>query len=495
MEDMEVTRRTRIATICIAAGRALAMVHPAAAQDPVRATRDPDPGAGPADPLSALVTEALERNPRIAAARAQAESLEERISPAGTWEDPVLTLGFVNLRTTSFDFGDDFMTMKMVELGQRIPLPGQLGHRRAAARSLAESGGHVVEQTRVDVIAEVKQAYGEIYYLDRALRITDRNLSLLSGLARVTFARYATGVGRQPGVLRAGLEIDALEGHRIALSERRRGALARLNAVLDRPSETPVDSTPFPGALLAVAEGASSATERATSPARRASAAADRAASPPVGTATSSRPSAFISALEPETSRAIPELPPLDTLIERAVEGKPALEAHVARIRAAEEEVLRARADRWPAPRLTLGFAQRDGFDDMMNATVSFSLPIFLGAKQNAAVREEEAALARERALHDAMVNEIRHEVTDAYARVLDAYGQLGLFRTGILARAEANLDAALVAYRSGAEDFLALLDGQAGLYRYQLDYHRRLADLLSTWAELERAVGEEIQP
>lgn len=481
------TTPERIFAACLAAGSILAAPATASAQDP-------DPDLRVPDPLSALVDEALERNPRIAAARAGAGSAEERISRAGAWEDPVLTFGFVNLRTTSFDFGDDFMTMKIVQVGQRIPLPGQLGHRRGTTRFLAESERHLVEQTRIEVSAEVKQAYGELYYLDRALEVTDRNLALLSGLERVTLARYATGVGRQPGVLRAGLEIDALEGQRIALSERRRGAIARLNAVLDRPPETPVDSTPYPGALLAVAEGATSPTERARSPADRASSAADRA-NYPAGSASSPRTSAFVSALELETRAAVPGLPPLDTLIERATERKPALRAHVARIRAAEEAVRRAEADRWPAPRLTLGYAQRDGFDDMMNATVSFSLPVFLGAKQNAAVREEEAALARERALHGAMVNEIRHQVTEAYARVLDAYGQLGLFRGGILARAEANLDATLAAYRSGAEDFLALLDSQAGLYRYQLERHRRLADLLSAWAELERAVGEEIQP
>lgn len=422
------------------------------------------PDSVPSDPLAVLVAEALERNPRIAAAEAEADAAGERIPQAGAWEDPVLTVGFANLRTTSFDFGDDFMTMKVVQLGQQIPLPGQIGHREAEAERRAEAATHVSEQVRVEVIAEVKRAYADLYYLDRALAITDRNLSLLTSLERVTLARYSTGVGAQPAVLRAGLEIDALGAGRIALAERRRVALAALNAARDRPPAAPLDSVPYPVALLAVAEGA------------------PRTAS------------AFAAALDREMAGTVPILPPLDSLIARAVEEKPALLAHLARIGSQEDAVRLAMSQRWPAPRVMVGYGQRQGFPDMLNASLSFSLPVFLGAKQNAAVREERATLMAERARHGAMVAEIRREVTEAYARVADAYGRLGLFRGGILARAEANLDATLAAYRSGAEDFLALLDSQASLYRQQLDYHRGLSDLLSAWADLERAVGEELQ-
>ncbi len=416
--------------------------------------------------LEVLVAEALRRNPAIRAARADAEATEARVPAAGAWEDPVLTFGFMNLRTTSFDFGDDFMTMKLLQVGQRIPLPGQLAHRRAAAEGHAEAARHRVAQGKVEVSAGVKEAFAKLYYLDRALEITERNRSLLSALERVTLTRYSTGVGAQPAVLRAGLEIDALQRQQVALEQRRRAALATLNELLHRRPDTPLERTVYPAALLTLVEGADA----------------------PAG-------SAFVSALEPR-GRAQPQaLPSLDSLIERALREKPALHAHVARIGAQEEALRLARSERWPAPRLTLGYAQRDGFDDMLNATVSFSVPIFLGAKQNALVGEEESGLARERARHAAMVDEIRREVTEAYAGVADAYGQLAVFRSGILTRAEANLDATLAAYRSGAEDFLALLDSQASLHRQQLEYHRRLADLLSAWADLERAVGEEIQP
>lgn len=429
----------------------------------------PNPVRGqPADTadasLSAVVREAVERSPLVAAARASARSREERISRSGAWEDPLLTVGFSDLRTDSFDFADDLMTMKVVRVAQEIPLPGQIGHRREAASLRAESATHRVEGARVEVAAGVKRAYAELYYRDRALAIVDRNLAVLRGLEEVTRSRYATGAGRQPAVLRAGLEIDGLEAERVVLAESRRAALARLNALRDRPAGRPLQGTGFPVDLAPLLSG--------PKPGR-----------------------AFSSALHPAESVVSASLPPLDSLVARAVGRTPAFRAHVARIRAQEERVEHARANRWPTPRMSVGFGQRDGRPDMLGATLSFRVPIFAGAKQNATVREEREILARERHLHDRMVREIEGDVTVAYASVSDALGQLARYRTGILARARGNLEAAIAAYRSGDEDFLALLDSQTTLYRHELDYHRQLADLLAAWADLERAVGEEIEP
>ncbi len=427
------------------------------------------------DALSRLVAEALERSPRLAAARSETAAARSRVSQAGAWDDPVLTLGFMNLRTTSFDFSDDFMTMKTVQLGQRIPLPGQLRHRREAASLRAASADQGIAAARIELTSDVKRTYAELYYRDRALEIVERNLALLRGLEDVTHTRYATGVGSQPAVLRAGLEIDGLGAQRVQLAASRHATLARLNALRDRPAGTRLEETPYPPGLLRLSEG------RADGP-RFASALGIGGDEP------------GIRGDEPGIGSPV-DLPPLDSLLRTALEETPELKAHVARIGAQEEMVSHARAMRWPAPQLTVGYGQREGFADMLNAAVSFRLPIFLGAKQNAAVREETEILAMERARHDRMVAEIEREVTDAYSDVLDALGQLELYDLGILRRAEATLAATLAAYRSGSEDFLALLDSQTRLYGFELERHRRLADLLVAWSELESAVGEEIEP
>lgn len=450
--------RRRVASVKLAAVLWIVVATPALAQEPAPAT---DGG-----PLDTLVAEALRNSPRLAVERHTAEAAAERIAPAGAWEDPVLTLGVQNLPPGSFSFTDpgECCTQAIVQLGQRLPLPGKLGNRTRVAERLAEARRHTVARTRMDVIADVKRAYADLYYVERALDVTDRNLQLLTAIADVTRTRYATGIGRQPAVLRAGLEIDGLERQRIVLAQNRKAALARLNAAVGRPASTSLAETAYPRRLQAVLAGAS----------------VDRRG--------------FVSPVDRETER-VPGLPPLDSLIERAASGSPEVLAHVARIRADESAVDVARAEVWPDPMIALQYGSRVDASDRLSAVLSFSIPVFAGRKQQPRVREAEAVLASHRSAHDAMIDDIERRVIEAYADLLDAYGQLAILDRGVIERSAANLDATLSAYRAGTEDFLALLDSQSEVYRYELERHRGLADFLSAWAELERVVGEEIQP
>lgn len=451
--------RRRLVSVSIAAILVIAASEPLAAQD-----RNANVSAS-TDPLEHLIAEARENNPRVAFALREAEAAAERIGPAGAWEDPVLTLGVQNLPPGSFSFTDpgECCTQVIAQIGQRLPLPGKLGNRTRISERLAESRRHVAARTRVEVTADVKRAYAELYYLDRALDVTARNRLLLTGIEDISRSRYATGVGRQPAVLRAGLELDGLDRQKVALNERRRAMLARLNAAVGRASTAPVDTTPYPEALLGALGGE------------------------PDGPA-------FAPALGGDAVE-VPGLPPLDSLVARAASHSPEVLAHIARIDADAAAVDLARAEVWPDPTIALQYGSRVDASDRLSAVVSFSIPIFAGRKQRPRVREAQATLAADRAMHDAMLDDITRRVVEAYARLADAHGQLAILSRGVLQRSEANLDATLSAYRAGTEDFLALLDSQSEVYRYELERHRSLADFLSAWADLESVVGEEIEP
>lgn len=452
---MHVRRRVWVS---IAAVLSIVVAAPAAAQDrPQEAARGP---------LAELVETARRSSPRLARARHEANAADQRIGPAGAWDDPIVTLGVQNLPPGSFSFTDpgECCTQAIVQVAQRVPLPGKLSNRGRIASRLADAREYLTEQVRIDVVADVKRAYAELYYLDRALDVNARNLRLLAGLEDVTRTRYATGVGRQPAVLRAGLELDGLERRQVKLLEQRAAARARLDAAVGRPASAALDSTPYPSAMHAIIE--SGRTER--------------------------------GAFDLPGERAdvvVPGLPSSDSLLAIAVTRSPEVRAHVARIRADEAAVDLARAEWWPDPVFALQYGTRVGASDRIGATVSFSVPVFGGRKQAPWVREAEQMLAADRSAHDAMIDDIERRVVGAYADLVDAYGQLGILDRGVIERAEANLDATLAAYRAGSEDFLALLDSQSATYRYELERHRSLADFLSAWAELERAVGEEIAP
>ena len=84
------------------------------------------------------------------------------------------------------------------------------------------------------------------YRVTRALETLADNHTVLVNFIQVTESRYGVGVGGQQDVLKARVEAARLAEEAVMLNEQRRAALARLNAALDRPSDTPVEGPRVP---------------------------------------------------------------------------------------------------------------------------------------------------------------------------------------------------------------------------------------------------------
>lgn len=442
---------------------ALAQAPPATAAPPGSAP----PGSGrrtavlERGSLDSLVAVALATNPAIRAARSRVDAAHARITPAGARPDPMLMAGIQNLPVTEPGFAD-FMTMKMVGVGQTIPYPGKLSLRtRAAEHELAAAEVELVG-ARLAVEEAVKGSYYDLAYLDRALEIVERNRRLLLDFMRVTEARYGVGTGGQEDVLRVRVEAARLGEEAVALTEQRRAALARLNAVLDRPSETPVAEPVVPRrvARAAIAD----------------SAAQVRFASATLGARAADSP-----------------LPALATLQAAAVRQNSMLRAHEAMIAAQAARVELAQKEHLPDFDISVSYGHRNGFSDMVSAQVSIPIPIQRGRKQDQLVAEASAELAALEAEHHERANTLRAEVARLHAELERDRAQLALYVKAILPQGQAALTSATAGYQVGRADFLSLLDTQATLFNYETSYFRVLSDFATTLAELERIVGEEI--
>lgn len=418
--------------------------------------------------LAALLVEADSANPEIVVARSGAEAASARVPQAGALPDPTVGVGVMNMPLADPGFGQDPMTMTQVQLGARLPWPGKLSLREDVARLRAEAAEWEAERVRQRVRSEVKSHYYRIYFLDRALDVTGRNERLVRDFAELTSSKYGVGTGTQPDVLKAQVERSRLEDQLVALREERTGAVARLNALLGRPADTPLSSTELPEEIRVVI-----APRQADGTRFASSALAD--VLPPSGD---------------EGRAAIPETAELERL---ALEHNPMIQAHVHRVAAQERAVSLAEKATLPDIGLTAGYSHRAGFGDFFNVMISAPVPVFSGRKQDQAVLEEDATLAEHRAMHRSMVNDLNAEIASLTAELRRARGQLLLLDQGILPQARTALSSSTASYRVGSVDFLTLLDSQVTLYQHELSYHRLLADFASNLAALERAVGTEV--
>lgn len=443
----------RVRGVALAALVSLAAAHAAGAQ------AQPAPSRG--ETIDVLVARALTVYPSVRAAEARLEAVRARAVSAGVWMDPMLMAGVQNFPVSEPGFSD-FMTMKMVGVGQTVPYPGRTRLRRTAAEREVAAAEARLTVARLEAGQRVREAYYELAYLDQAIEITARNQRLLRDFIRVTEVRYGVGTGGQQDVLKAGVEATRLAEEAVALAEQRRIAQARLNEAVDRYSETPVPAASVPDRIARAAVGRSPGEIRFVSASLGA-----RAANSP--------------------------FPALLALEEMAVANSPALREHQAMIEMQAAQVELAEREHLPDFDVSLQYGQRDGMSDMVTATVSIPVPVNRRRKQNQAVTAARAELAAAEATRHEARNRIRLEVARLHSELERDRAQLALYVKSILPQAQASLESATAGYQVGRVDLLMLLENQTTLYNYEAAYHRLLSDFAQKLAELERVVGREV--
>ena len=459
--------RCSAALILAGAAAALTLAGSAWAQQPA--------AEGHADAtLASLIQLANTANPAIAAARYRVAAAQARIRPAGTRPDPMLMLGVINVPVKSLSFTDEDMTMKMVGIEQSLPYPGKLGLRRKVAELEADAAAATAESVRLGVVRDVKNAYYELSYIDAALAVAERNSRLLADIAKVANGRYSAGVGMQPDVLRATLEATRLNDGANSLREERRAVLAKLNGLVARPSETPIDAPSIPQPLARAAVSASADI---------------RFASQDLGASA--------------TGSTLPSLTELQSL---AVRTNPVVRARAAMVAVGNAELALARKEFLPDIDLSIQYGQRSGSvvmasgdrisrSDMISAVVTIPIPLQRGRKQNAGVAASEADLSALEADQRDAENTASAEVARLYSDITHNRTQLALYVKAIIPQGQATLASSTASYQAGAGDLLPVLNAQTILFEMETSYHRALTDFAQKIAELEAVVGKEILP
>ena len=201
--------------------------------------------------LQELVNEALDKNPAIKSAARQVQALHARVPQVRTLPDPVVSTGWMgNITPYSVQTGDP-SSYRGISAMQEIPFPGKLKLRGQIVDRQAEAARWDYENTRRQVVAEVKAAYYDYFYYQKATEITLKDKDLLEKLTKIAEARYKVGKGIQQDVLRAQVELSRLLQRLTVLDQQERTARVRLNTLLFRDPEAPLPpAAPFDRATL-----------------------------------------------------------------------------------------------------------------------------------------------------------------------------------------------------------------------------------------------------
>jgi outer membrane protein TolC len=300
-----------------------------------------------------------------------------------------------------------------------------------------------VTSTELKVIEQVKRAYFDLYFVQKAIEETRQLEKPLEDVIDIAKTKYETSVGNAglESVFQAQVELAKLKTDLVNLEEGWRQARARLAGVLHLPPRTHIEA---------------------------------------LGTINRGR-------VQDE----------VETLVGLAESCQPAYEAtrlELARDRAAVDL---AQREYWPDVTTSFNWYEMSdgGISPVSNGRDAFSigvgvnLPIY-HRRFNAAVDEAENKLCATARRYDAVRDQFQTEIETLYAQFRRHDRTLGILQSDIVPRAEETLKLILASYRAGRADFQQLMDVYRTLLRYRVDLHRHLALSQQAPASLERAVG-----
>lgn len=383
--------------------------------------------------LAQYVQTALANNAGLQSRFSEYKAALAQIPQARTLNDPTFTYGY---------WIEQMETQEKQRLGimQMFPWFGTIEARTDAASAAARAAGKRFEAARLEVVAQARSAYYEFAYLARADQIAQANLELLGHFEQVVQARYRTAVGTHPDIIRAQIELAILEDEMITLRQKKKPAVAMVNAILNRPPDADL---PWP----------------------------EQEAMPPT----------LIEASQ---------------VMAMVIDNNPQLSALSHDIAAARSRIELAQKRARPDITLGLEWMQMEKASmpgghrrDAYLAMVSVNLPIWT-SRINAGVNEARARALSTLQGKTQMESDLAAKTAELLFLAEDTRRKATLYQSVLIPKAKEMLDVSEQAYRTGAIDFLSLIDAQRKLLGFELSCQRWLADHLVSVAQIESLVG-----
>ena len=393
--------------------------------------------------LDGLVEEAVRNNPELKALQGKVEAFEEKPSQVKSLDDPRLGLALMNVPVDTFKFDQEPMTQKQISLMQKLPFPGKLGIKGDMAEKDVEITRQEFAEKRNGIVMQVKVAYRNLLFTNKAIDIAERNRDLLREFIKIAETRYSVGSGLQQDVLRSQVELTRMTDRLLILEQKRQTIIARLNTLLNRPVETPFDG------------GGETA------------------------------PTGF--SLTFEDLRKIAE------------EKRPALIGLKNQVDRYGMAHRLAGKEYYPDFDVGISYGQRDDSPldekrpDFLSAFVTVNIPLWFNTNESKKVAEEEANMRRSAEQYTSAKNEIYFQIKDILTEIEKFDREIDLYKTGLIPQGALSLESALAAYKVNKVDFLTLINNQIALYNYEIEYFRVIADRENKLAELETAVGARL--
>jgi cobalt-zinc-cadmium efflux system outer membrane protein len=391
--------------------------------------------------LESLVSEALQNNPDIKAARARWEASTKRPSQEGSLPDPTIGISWQNVRLNRITLNEDPDSMIRFPFIQELPFPGKLSLKEKVAQQKADAQEQSYEAVVRKVASNLKEAYYDWYLIVKSIEITKKNKELSEKFLKISEAKYEVGLGIQQDVIRAQVEVSKFI-EQLEILQQQKGVIeSKINSILNRP---PVDTLGDPEDL--------------------------------------EKPALNLTAKD--LYKLIEHNSPILKMREKIVES--------------EIEALNL-AKKQYYPDFSVGVSpgimgmSDGGTQGVWEVEVGLKVPLYFWRKQRYGVQEAALELSAAKEEYSSDKQDLIFMVNDNYLAAKTSENLIDLYKGGIIPQSTLSLNSAISGYQVGDIDFLTLLNNLTTLFNFEIEYYRQLAEYHKAIARLEEITGVEL--
>ena len=377
------------------------------------------------------VSEALARNPQIAAARAQVDEARAGIAVATAFPDPAFSWDYEQQSSLT-----NFRSAQSRDIGATftVPFPDKFRLNKRVSESALRAAELSWTQLRQQIASQTATAFDALL-VARAQLDNDREAEAISrDVLEKTQARFDAGTVARLDVLQAKVAYAQARNQSIADERARMTALASLNRLLARPSGAPT---------------------------------------------------------EPAGSLAVPPAPAgVADLVRLAAENRPEIASIVAQREGSRFSARLAREFWLPDLSLTLFRNYTVGAPDSYSTVGSIAVPLFFWQHRKGEVAAADARQVELAADETATRAQVELDVRAAWAAADTARRQAIWIRDELLPQARDAYDVASQSYALGGSSAVDLINARAALLAATTQLTQALGAANDAEAQLELAVG-----
>jgi len=185
---------------------------------------------GPSDDLDEYLKIAAENNPGLKAKFNDYMAAMEKVPQVGTLPDPQFAFGyFINPVETRV--GPQRVTLG---LKQAFPWFGLLSAKADVASEMAKANYEIFENVKSNLFFEVKTAYYNYYFTEKAIQITIDNMQILRIFKNLSLVKIEAGNASIVDELRVELELNDLENQLALFIDSKKVFKNKFNNLLNR---------------------------------------------------------------------------------------------------------------------------------------------------------------------------------------------------------------------------------------------------------------------